>query len=399
MGSRNVLLAGALLTIISWILLALAKSVTTLIIGRIVAGIGDGVSLPCISIYICEIASKDIRGRLGAIPPLIAVFGNVFVLGAGPFLEYRTLIVSCAVFPVTFTILFWFMPNSPYFLMKNNKRKDAELNLMRLLGARDPAEVQNELREINEAIEHETGSLTLVQIMCSPNFRKSLLIAFGKVHYITLQEIYRIILVAQNISSFCGMHVIVSYLQIILASSGISMSKELTSVVFGLVQIPAVILYGVFMDKFGRKPTFFASALGASIALISEGVYIYLAETVDLTNVTFVPVLCIISYQFFISLGMVCLPHFIVGELFTIETKKVASSILMLYSSIIIFTNVKVIGGKVDSWSLHIIFWVYGGVCLLGVFFALFMLPETKGKSFTEIQSGISSHNRSSPRM
>ncbi|KAK5641113.1 hypothetical protein RI129_009660 [Pyrocoelia pectoralis] len=380
LGPKSILMVGAALTIISWILLGLAKSFAMLIIGRVIAGIGDGISFPCISIYICEIASKDIRGRLGAIPVLIGIFGNVFIFGAGPYLGYQTLIISCAIFPSIFLILFFFMPNSPYYLIRRGRKNEAKTNLMRLLGSNAPFEVEISLKEIEDTVRRETEGETLMQLLLSPNFRKSLLIVF----------------VAHNIINFCGLTFISPYLQVILASSGISLSKELTSVIYGLVQVPAVILSGILMDKVGRKPLFCVSSLGASVTLIIEGVYIY-HQDVKLGNLSFVPVVCLTLYKFFISFGILHLPYFIVGELFTTSTKKVGSFIVTAYSSIVVFGSIKIFGSMFSSWGFDTLCWIFGSVCFIGVLFSLFMLPETKGRSFDEIQNNLSSKNTSPP--
>ncbi|KAK5641122.1 hypothetical protein RI129_009669 [Pyrocoelia pectoralis] len=374
-GPKSIMLLGAVLTIISWIFLGLAKSLSVLIIGRVIAGVSDGMSLPCISIYVCEIACKDIRGRLASIPMFIGVFGNLFIFGAGPYLEYTTLIISCAVFPTIFLVSFSFMPNSPYFLIRKGKRRDAERSLMRLLGTKSKSQVEDRLREVEETVERDTGNLTLMQSLLMANFRKSLLIVF----------------VAYNIINFCGLTFLSSYLQVFLATGSISLSKELASVFWGLVQFPAVMLSGLLIDKLGRRPLFCVSSLGAGIALILEGGYIYLQGIVNLESVSFLPVLCLSLYGFFISLGVLPLPYILVGELFATGTKKVGSFVVSCYSSIIIFAHIKVFGSMFDSWGLYSICWLFGGVCFSGILFSLLMLPETKGKSFNEIQSNLSS--------
>lgn len=35
---------------------------------------------------------------------------------------------------------------------------------------------------------------------------------------------------------------------------------------------------------------------------------------------------------------------------------------------------------------LHVVFWMYAGVCVLGVFFSIFVMVETKGKNMNKLQ-------------
>ncbi|KAB0799557.1 hypothetical protein PPYR_07437 [Photinus pyralis] len=376
LGPKQILIAGAILAIMSWIVLGISKSLEMLVIGRVIAGVGDGLSSPCISIYICEIASNDIRGRLGAIPLFVGIFGNLFLAGAGRYLEYTTLIVSCAVFPITFLVLFSLMPDSPYFLMKKGRRFAAERNLMRLLGVETAGEVAPVLREVEETVEREIRQLTFIQSLLTPQFRQALLIVF----------------VGHNIVNFCGLPFMSAYLHVLASSGSISMSDELTSLFFRIVQVPAVVFGGLLVDKLGRKPLLCLSSQGASVALFGLGAYIYLDGVMNLETVSFLPVLCLTMYGFFVFSGILMyLPYFVVGEIFTARTKKVGCLVVTCYSSVIVFFQLQISGSMYESWGLHTICWLFGGVCFLGVLFGVFLLPETKGKSFAEIQSNLRS--------
>ena len=56
------------------------------------------------------------------------------------------------------------------------------------------------------------------------------------------------------------------------------------------------------------------------------------------------------------------------------------SCYLLVISSFLTFMNI-------DSGT----FWLYGGVCLVGTFYTIFFVPETKGKTIEEIQQMFSS--------
>ncbi|XP_031353524.1 facilitated trehalose transporter Tret1-like [Photinus pyralis] len=376
LGRKPILLLGAVLVFSSWILIGVATSVGVLAFGRVVGGLGQGISIPCLNVYICEVSSKEIRGKLGAIPVVVSVFGNVFVLTAGPYLSYTILIICCAIFPVVFIVLFSFMPESPYHLIKINKERDAERSLQRLSKHTVcHSEIEAMLQEIVETAKRDECSQTLLQLLRLKTFRKSLLI----------------VAIADSVRIFSGMNFIGSYLQVIIGTSNMGLSHELFSVIYGLVQIPSVLLSGVLVDKFGRKPLFCISSLGAGVALIVEGIYLYLQMTVDLSAVSSLPILCLTLFKIFVSFGIFYMPQLFGGELFSISSKKMGNLISMCYYYTLSFVYMKVFGTLSTVWGMYTIFWISAGACFLGVPFSLYILLETKGKSLEEIQNDLSS--------
>lgn len=40
-----------------------------------------------------------------------------------------------------------------------------------------------------------------------------------------------------------------------------------------------------------------------------------------------------------------------------------------------------------NQWlGLHVLIWMYAGICILGVFFSIFVMVETKGKNLNKVQ-------------
>ena len=59
------------------LLLALPKSYGVLLFGRLVVGVGVGMSSLLVPVYISEVSPKQIRGRLTTLNTLVVTFGQV----------------------------------------------------------------------------------------------------------------------------------------------------------------------------------------------------------------------------------------------------------------------------------------------------------------------------------
>ncbi|KAF5285557.1 hypothetical protein FQR65_LT13191 [Abscondita terminalis] len=373
-GPKRMLLLAALPIFVTWMVIAFTKFATVLIVMRCISGIGDGIIIAVLPLYIGEISDKDIRGGLTIAISIMTTLGGAFVLSVGPFVSYKALTLSCAAVPLLFAILFIFLPDSPYFLFRKSKSEEARRTLRRLLQSTISEAIINErMREIELTIttQRKTKSYWKDIIFRRP-FRKSMFLVLG----------------ATIVMEFSGMTVLKSYLQIIIDSSDSAISPEVSSIIFGVVQLPSIFLAAVLMDKLGRKPLYIISTIGCAIPLITAGTYFYLEKTSIhlLANLKWLPTLCLALYIIIAPIGINVLPLVLISEVFPTEVKSLASSTCTTFVGLLSFAFNKFFLPLSDEWGMYTIFWIFGSTCIIGSLFGLFILPETKEKSFLEIQ-------------
>lgn len=133
------------------------------------------------------------------------------------------------------------------------------------------------------------------------------------------------------------------------------------------------------------------SALGCAVALAGEGAYFYLQNVVgtNIENLSWLPTGGLLLFLLMNPIGIFGVPYVLLGELFATNIKGIAVSTSTFYGAILSFTSVKIFQPITDTWGIHVGFWFYGCVCVLGAIFAMIVLPETKGKSFDEIQNQL----------
>lgn len=130
------------------------STIEHLFVGRFLAGLSAGGVFVLIPLYVAEISEDKIRGTLGSFFIFSINFGTLLTFIAGNYLEYKTVAYVMVALPIIFLIVFVFLPETPQFLIKCGKEKDAEKSLKFLRGCKSSAEtpefVKTELQELSK---------------------------------------------------------------------------------------------------------------------------------------------------------------------------------------------------------------------------------------------------------
>lgn len=84
-----------------------------------------------------EIADKEIRGTLSSANRFMFSFGSCIVVAVGPLVSFQTLNWILLVFPISYFVICWFIPESPYYYLKEGKVDAARKALTVLTGIGD----------------------------------------------------------------------------------------------------------------------------------------------------------------------------------------------------------------------------------------------------------------------
>lgn len=105
--------------VLGWALLIWAQNLPMMYAARFILGISGGAFCVTAPMYTGEIAQKDIRGTLGSFFQLMITIGILFVYGIGAGLNVFWMSVVCGIIPIVFGVIFFFMPESPTYLVRN----------------------------------------------------------------------------------------------------------------------------------------------------------------------------------------------------------------------------------------------------------------------------------------
>eukprot|EP00117_Sycon_ciliatum_P006274 scpid56085/ scgid4328/ Facilitated trehalose transporter Tret1 len=122
-GRKPSLMIGNLLFIIGWILIACARSLASLIAGRVVIGLAVGISVLVNPIYLAEVVVPRLRGALTTTLQLTMSIGIVVSFAIGIDVSYRHMAVVGACISGLLAALLFFLPETPRWYIRNGQKE------------------------------------------------------------------------------------------------------------------------------------------------------------------------------------------------------------------------------------------------------------------------------------
>lgn len=369
-GRKKTLLIMAVPFIVAFIILAFASIVELYYFARFISGIsisGVYIILPAL---VSEISEDSIRGALGSIMNTFVTLGTVVSYSIGPYTSLVAFNLIACIFPLLFCILFFFIAEeSPFYLIQVQKYNEAEKSLM-VYRARSSHYVQTELNTIKTAVNTNE----------KPSF-KEICRAQGNI------KAFIICVSLMFFQQFSGINIILFYTEYIFCSTGSSIPSDVSAIIIGIVAFTASFVAPFLVDRWGRKVLLLISAIGMCVANSILGAYFYLRENdQNVEDIFWLPIFSLVLYIFIYNVGFGGLPWTVLAEVFPENVKAIASSYVSSFSWLLAFLLSKFYNSLNESIGNSGAFWLFAGSNVLAVIFVASWLPETKGKSFIEIQ-------------
>jgi MFS family permease len=179
LGRKWTMIGSVLPYMLGWGLLIWAQNFPMLLVGRFFLGLAGGAF--CISApqYSAEITEKEIRGVVGTFFQLLIIAGILFVYIIGALTTVFWMNVICSIFPLIFGVFFFFMPESPVYLVTKDRTDDAAKTLKWLRGKNyDP---HDEIEELQVELFGKKGGVkkSYKEVFSRPETKHSIIIIFG----------------------------------------------------------------------------------------------------------------------------------------------------------------------------------------------------------------------------
>ncbi|KAJ8971257.1 hypothetical protein NQ314_000798 [Rhamnusium bicolor] len=349
--------------------LAFSKTTEAFFVARFIMGLAVGGTFLVMPMYIGEIADKHNRGALGSSMSCFVCFGIFFSCSLGPYISVTAFNLILAAFPLVYLALFFpIAPESPYFYISGGETDLAKGVLEKMYAS--PDIVEKELIDIQTTIAEEAKA-TFKEIIGSKGLTKALTISVG-------------LLVFQQ---FSGINAVLFYSQQIFQQTGTTLPAEICTIIIVGVQFLSSFLTPLIVERFGKKKILIFSAVGMAASEVPLGVFCYLKNHgVDVTPVTFLPILTLTTFIISFNSGFGPLPWALLCELFPSNVKSIASASVSSIIWVLAFFITKYFEAMVVMFGVGQLFLFFAFCCMLSIMFVIFCVIETKGKTLNEIQ-------------
>jgi hypothetical protein len=286
----------------------------------------------------------------------------------------------------------WFVPETPRYLVMSGKHEEALKNLCKLrqLPADHPF-VQDELLDVTEQLEREQEATMGTSRW--GKFRELVMIPANR---------YRFMLgiMSQILGQWSGASAITIYAVDFFGALGKHGQSEklFATCILGVVKLTSAYLCALFVIDFvGRRRSLYAGITLQTVSIMFVAIYLAvvpastLEEGTELSSsqkhAATAAIAAIYLSGFGWALGWNSFQYLVNAEVYPIRLRALGSSLVMCFHFVNQYGNTKAVPTMLLRMSAYGFFFFCTSVCVTGLAWVWFFVPETKGKSLESMDA------------
>ena len=385
-GRKKVMVGAAVLFAANSIGSAYAFSEWDLMWWRLIGGLAIGTASVIAPGYIAEVAPSKWRGALGSVQQLAITLGIFAALLSDAFLAnsagtalgelwwglaaWRWMLLVGVIPALVYGILALTIPESPQYLVRNNRDEDAAHVLQTVSGVTD---TDRKIRQIRESFNDK-----------KPTFRDLRGPKFG------LQPILWVGMAIAAFQQLVGINAIFYYSTTLWKSVGFSESDSFTtSVITSVINVVMTLVAIAFVDRIGRRKLLMIGSAGMFVGLLMATVSFSQAkgvgDSVELTGI-WGPVALVGANLFVIFFAATWGPVMWVtlGEVFPNNIRSLALGLGAMVNWIFNFIVTLSFPWVSDNFGVWIMYAIFTIFSVISFWFVKTKLPEFSGRELED---------------
>lgn len=369
-GRKKTLLSIGILFLVGSLWSAFAHEVNSFMIARFLGGIAIGVSTVAAPLYISEISPPESRGRLAGMFQFNIVFGilvafvsNSLLAGMGDN-SWRWMLGVMAVPSVIYTFACFAIPESPRWLLSRKGDRAAGIAVLKLI---TPGASAAELEASADVMTSANREVASAKGFWHMGMKTPILIAVLVAFFNQASGINAILYFAPRIFELTGLGQEAALLQ--------SVGIGVTNLIFTFVGLWLI-------DRLGRRTLLYIGSFGY-IASLGLCAWAFFTE-----HFAIVPA-CIFAFIAAHAIGQGAVIWVLISEIFPDQYRAKGQSLGSFTHWIFAALLTTFFPKMVTAFPAGYVFLFFCGMMVLQLIWVKLMVPETKGRSFEEIQHDL----------
>ena len=392
LGRKKTMLISAALFSISAIGCAVCGNFDSLVVYRIIGGVGIGIVSIVSPIYISEVAPAKMRGTLVSLYQLAVtvgfllayvanwaidanidptITGNVTLMEKIMHTEaWRGMLGSETLPALLFFFIIFFIPESPKWLIVKGNTEYAGKVLGRIYST--PAEIDNEIEVTKASLQGDNKG------KWSDLLKPGILVAVIAGSAIAI------------LGQFMGVNAVLYYGPKIFTTAGFD-NPMFSTVLVGVVNCVTTILAVFIIDRVGRKKLIYWGVSGMIICLLAIGIYFAWGPQLGLGNIFMLTFF--LAYVFCTAISICAVVFVLLSEMYPNSVRGRAMSI----AGFALWIGTYLIGQLTPillGWSEAGTFFLFAIMCVPYMLIMWKVIPETTGKTLEEIEAFWTNRNK-----
>ncbi len=363
-GRRTMIIVSSILFLIGVIALLFAQLFITILLSRIVMGIGIGIVSVAVPSYLSEIAPTSVRGKSVAVFQLFLTLGILLAYVIDYFFtpsgSWRAMFAVIIVPSIILFITMMRLPESPRWLTANGKSREALDILHR---TRSLQEAEKEMQGIVETLNAEHARWRDL-------FSRKLALALFLAVFVAV------------FNQFTAINGFLQYAPDVFRQAGFASGNTQMegAMALGLINLIGTIIALSLVDKLGRRTLLMTGTGGVVLSYI----FLALASHANLAPIS--SLFGLIAFVFFFAIGPGVVVWLAISELFPTEVRAKGVAIGLFASSLsawlvtTVFLQIKEVLGLAGTY------WLFAACTVVYFIVVAKLLPETKQRSLEQVQ-------------
>ena len=372
-GRRKLLIWAAIIFTIGALGSGFAPEYWTLLVTRVILGIGVGITSALIPAYLHELAPKRMHGAVATMFQLMVMIGILlaYILNytfQGMYTGWRWMLGFAALPAIILFFGALLLPESPRFLVKIGKTDEARAVLMNT-NKGDEQAVDTALEEIQVSANQKQGGW---KELFGADVRPALVTGLG----------------AAIFQQIIGSNSVIFYAPTIFTKVGWGVAAALLAHIgIGIVNVIVTVVAMLLMDHVDRKKMLTVGAAGMGLSLFVMAAILKMDSGSQVA--AYVSAIALTVYIAFYACTWAPITWVYSGEVFPLNIRGLGTSLCSATNWLADMVVSLTFPTMLAAFDIANTFIIYGVICVICIIFTNKFFLETRGKSLEEIEASM----------